>query len=132
MCDHLTVSPNKLISEVKQRLMNQFIRDWKTQQQSTIGKLRVYKEIKHDFNYELHLEFPYYLKNSLAKLRISNHSLRIETGRFSLPSLPIEDRKCFLCRGSVKDELHFLFDYDHYHDLEEHKVMLSYCEYINN
>ena len=62
MCDHLTVSPNILISEGKQRLMNQFIQDcnWKTQLQSTMGKLRVYKEIKHDFNYELHLEFPYY------------------------------------------------------------------------
>ena len=28
-----------------------------------------------------------------------------------------------------KDELHLTGDY---HDLEEHKVMLSYCEYINN
>ena len=35
-------------------------------------------------------------------------------------------------KSSVEDELHFLFDCGHYHDLEEHKVMLSYCEYINN
>ena len=132
ICDHLTVSPNILIREVKQRLMNQFIQDWKTRLQSTMGKLRAYKEIKHDFNYELHLEFPYYLRNTFTKLRINNHSLRIETGRFSLPSLPIEDHKCFLCRDSVEDQLHFLFDCGHYHDLEEHKVMLSYCEYINN
>ena len=39
MCDHLTVSPNILISEVKQRLMNQFMQDLKTQLQSTMGKL---------------------------------------------------------------------------------------------
>ena len=52
MCDHLTVSPNTLISEVKQHLMNQFMQDRKTQLQSTMEKLQIYKEIKHDFNYE--------------------------------------------------------------------------------
>ena len=63
-----------------------------------------------------------YLRNSL---RISNHSLRVETSTLILvlPSLPIEDCKCFLCWNSVEGKLHFLFDCGHYHELEEHKVM---------
>ena len=114
MCDHITVHPNVLINELKQRLINLFIQDWRKQLQLTTGKLRIYKNIKHDFIYEPYLEFPYHLRNSLTKLRISNHSLRIETGRFNLPplELPIEDCKCYICEDVVEDELYFLFDCD--------------------
>ena len=53
------------------------------------------------------------------KLRISNHSLGIETGRFNLPPLPIENCKCYICEDVVEDELHFLFNCDCYHELDE-------------
>ena len=78
--------PNEFltINELKQHLINIFIRNWKNQLQSSTGKLRLYKRIKNTFNYENYLELPFYLRNPLTKIRISNHSLRIETGRFNL------------------------------------------------
>ena len=41
MCDRLTVHPNALLNEVKQRLTNSFIQDWNNQLQLTTGKLRL-------------------------------------------------------------------------------------------
>lgn len=69
----------------------------------------------------LYLELPFHIRNSL---RISNHFLRIETGRFSLTSLSIEDRKLYLCEDAIENELHLLFDCDCYYELDEHKDML--------
>ena len=70
---------------------------------------------------EPYLEFPYHFRNPLTKLRISNHPLRIETGRFNLPPLPIDNRKCYICEDVVEDELQFPFDCDYYHKLDEYK-----------
>ena len=77
MCDYLTIHPNLLINELKQRLKNLFIQNWNKQLQSTTGKLRTYKIIKYDFIYEPYLELPYHLRNPLTKLRISNHPLTL-------------------------------------------------------
>ena len=63
--------------------MNTFICEWKNQLQSTTGKLRLHKKIKNIFCYENYLELQLYLRNSLTKLRISNHQLRFETGKYS-------------------------------------------------
>ena len=54
--------------------------------------------------------------------------LRIETGRFTLPPLPIDDRKCFICEDMhmVEDELHFLFDCDYYHELDESGLEIAF------
>ena len=73
MCDHLTIHPNLLINELKQRFKNLFIQNWNKQLQSTTGKLRTYKSIKYDFIYERYLELLYHLRNPLTKLRISSH-----------------------------------------------------------
>ena len=132
MCDYLTIHPNLLINELKQRLKNLFIPDWNEQLQLTTGKLRTYKIIKHDFIYEPYLELPYHLRNPLTKLRISSHPLRIETGRCTLPPLPIDDHKYFICEDMVEDELHFLFNCDYYHELDEYKDMSYYFDCINH
>ena len=66
--------------------MNTFLCEWKNQPQSTTGKLRLYKKIENIFCYENnYLELPFYSRNPLTKLRISNYQLRIETGRYNLP-----------------------------------------------
>ena len=43
----------------------------------------------------------------LVKLRISNHKLLIETGRYN--NIPRSDRLCTICGHKVEDETHFLF-----------------------
>ena len=46
-------------------------------------------------------------RKALVKLRISNHKLRIETGRYD--KIYRCDRLCTVCGLNVEDEIHFLF-----------------------
>ena len=77
-----------------------------------------------------YIELPFYLRNPLTKLQISNYSLRIETGRFNLPPLPINQHKCFSCEDTIEDE-HFLFNCDWYQDLDDCKDMIYYFQSLN-
>ena len=61
----------------------------------------------------------------MTKLRISNHQLRIETGP------PIDQYNCLSCKNKIEDELHFLFDCDYYHGLQEYNNMISYFQFLN-
>ena len=51
------------------------------------------------------------LRKELTKLRISNHDLLIERGRYCLPKVPREERLCPVCsKQTIEDEIHFIFD----------------------
>ena len=45
---------------------------------------------------------------TLTKLRLSNHNLAIETGRYVRPYKKPEERICPICKKDVEDERHFL------------------------
>ena len=46
-------------------------------------------------------------------LRLSNHRLPVETGRWE--NTPLEDSKCILCsKYDIGDEFHYLFVCDHF------------------
>ena len=45
---------------------------------------------------------------TLTKLRLSNHKLAIETGRYIRPYKKPEERICPICKKDVEDEIHFL------------------------
>ena len=47
--------------------------------------------------------------NALAKLRLSDHMLRIQTGRQTRPKKPRELWTCKKCPECVEYEAHFLF-----------------------
>ena len=50
-------------------------------------------------------------RQALSKLRLSNHSLNFEAGRYKQPKISRERRICFLCNLSkVETETHFLFE----------------------
>ena len=51
------------------------------------------------------------------KLRISNHKLLIETGRYN--NVPRSDRLCTICGHNVEDETHFLFHCPRYSSLRD-------------
>ena len=72
------------------------------------SKLRTYSLIKHSIGRE---EYLTQIRNtsqrqSLTKLRLSNHKLMIEIGRHM--KLSKEDRICEICHSEVEDEIHFL------------------------
>ena len=75
------------------------------------NKLRFYKYLKGSFTIE-----PYIvqIKNRnqrqwLSRYRTSAHTLRIETGRYTRPVTPIEERKCMYCKAdSIDNANHFI------------------------
>ena len=72
-------------------------------------KLQFYSLFKHDYKISSYLDL---IRNSanrkdLVKIRISNHKLMIETGRYNQTSR--NDRFCPICNsGIIEDEFHFL------------------------
>ena len=50
-----------------------------------------------------------------AKLRISNHQLKIEQGRYK--KIPPENRFCKACDGQVENEFHFIMKRKTYDEL---------------
>ena len=74
------------------------------------NKLRTYRTFKITYQQESYLKEVSNIKHRIAltKLRISNHSLEIERGRYSRPYVKPEERICPLCKNESEDEKHFL------------------------
>ena len=74
-------------------------------------KLRTYCLFKSNFMLEPYLQKNLLVKkrNNFSKLRISAHTLAVETGRYTSPKTPVDERKCPLCCTSrVEDEKHVI------------------------
>lgn len=85
------------------------------------NKLRTYCKFKLSYSLENYVTL---LKRKFisvfCKLRISSHKLRIETGRYSSPRLPPEQRICNHCNlGEIEDEFHFIMRCTLYNDLRQ-------------
>ena len=79
------------------------------------GKFCTYTSLKNQFMYEPYLDQVknFYDRRALTKLRISNHNLEIEQGRYKKPPIPRDLRFCQFCNGNhnekvIGDEIHFL------------------------
>ena len=60
------------------------------------------------------------LTKNYVKLKLSNHSLHVETGRYCRPYINRSDRICQYCIfKAVKDEWHFLFSCDFYQEFRD-------------
>ena len=127
-----SVDPKEFISQLEQHLIDQYIQRWQGKLRDSTGKLRSYKLIKDEFHKEMYLTLPPYLRVPYTRLRISAHSLRIETGRYNLPvPLPVQDRICCFCPEEliVEDELHFLFNCRLY--IQERQEFMDYSKQLN-
>lgn len=88
--------------QVKRTLSKQ--NTWTTEQymQSWLWKFPIYSKIVNQNEYELQQYLKLPLKKCdrsvLTKLRISAHSLFIETGRYSKPPIPREKHLCNFCK----------------------------------
>lgn len=116
MC--LKIAREKLIARDKQNWQNQLFDDRNGSENG--NKLRTYRKYKNTLNPE-----QYVLTNMrrdhrriLAKFRSCNLPLAIETGRYTRPKTPLNDRLCKFCDGAaVEDETHFLVDCEFYSDI---------------
>jgi hypothetical protein len=79
---------------------------------ATSSKLGLLKVIKRSHVLEPYLSLlPHKVRVALTKLRVSGHKLRVETGRYSRPVIPRDQRICVRCDSArVDDECHFLAD----------------------
>ena len=112
-----TFSKRKLINAVERKLIERYISFFKeaingriTVKGRTLDKLRTFKTFKNNYKMENYLcmKVDKHLIFNLAKLRISNYQLEIETGRYQ--KKVIDQRLCKVCNqnGMVEDEFHFL------------------------
>ena len=81
-----------------------------------LPKLRTFMMFKDFTSEPIYVRKPldFNLRRLIARLRLGCLPLRLETGRYSIPRLPEEERVCFLCakecdNPEVESECHFLF-----------------------
>lgn len=107
--------------EIKSYFSKKLLNELSHIKNSNTGKLRFFSQITKDFELQDYLKFNInkHLRSKLTKLRLSAHSLAIETGRYSKPITPAEERFCKSCKSKVEDELHFLLDCPIYNKLRD-------------
>ena len=103
---------NRLLDTLKQKVYSTHIENCMARIKSnTEGKLRIFRTFKQDYCMEGYLLLSPNLKHmsTIARFRMSSHTLAIETGRHAKPKIPKEERKCRYCNlDDVEDEKHFL------------------------
>ena len=107
-------------TSIRNKLMNIFEETWKVNfidkyHNSHQGKFDNLVKFKNKFQFENYLND---IRNRkarvmLTRFRLSSHKLKIETGRYSNPPVPREDRLCHYCQSvlnirEVEDEVHFM------------------------
>jgi hypothetical protein len=122
-------SISSLKHTVKTELKNMYISTWYNFRNQLInenGKLRTYVQIKTNFGFEIYLDFIKEPKNRrcITKFKISSHKLKIESGRYTRPITPLNERICDRCdKHEVDDEIH-LFNHC-IHFLEARKTLFD-------
>ena len=108
-------------SATMRKIKNNISAELKNHQLNSINlnkKLKFYSSFKFDNKKS---EFLDHVKNPLhrkipLKLRLGNHKLQIETGRFTVPKTPANIRYCPHYKNFVEDEIHFLLKCTLYND----------------
>ena len=103
-------------------------------------KLQLYSKIKTSYEPERYLNVikNAKLKQALCKLRVSNHNLMIERGRYHKSKLPREQHLCPFCRDignkQVEEEMHFLCECPAYEIFREQFLQIinkkTQCNFI--
>ena len=98
------------------------------------NKLRTYRTFKQSVNPEVYVtsDIPRAHRRVLAQFRAGCLPIAIETGRYSRPTIPLEERKCLFCiQDVIEDEKHFLTNCNLYNDLRS-ELYNSYSSFIYN
>ena len=108
-----------IVSIIRQRLEDIELQRWfsemnndKRKDPNQSNKMRTYRKVKTIDNYRcedyLHQVTNIRHRTTMTKLRLSNHRLAIETGRYKRPYKKPNERMCPLCKREAEDEKHFL------------------------
>ena len=108
-----------IVNMIRQRLKDIELQRWLSEinndtrkDANQSNKMRTYRLFKTIDNYKcedyLHQVTNTRHRIALTKLRLSNHKLAIETGRYSRPFKKPAERICPVCKMEMEDECHFL------------------------
>jgi hypothetical protein len=113
-------SVNNFLQQLSERLHDISSQEWFTKACS-LSKLRTYVEFKSLLcpeQYLLEVTIPCH-RRALSRLRCSNHSLIIESGRYH--NIDVDDRICQLCdTDEIEDEYHFVLVCPLFIDIRNH------------
>ena len=87
-----------------------------------MNKLRTYRLLKENLTCEIYLyeiNIATYRK-AITKLRGGLLDLRANTGRYE--NIPYEDRICLMCKTSIEDEFHFIFECNNYGSIRQNFI----------
>ena len=103
---HLSVKSFQTI--FKQCMLDCFVQEWYGALDKS-AVLAKYKNFEPFFSYECYLDVvPYGIRFHLTRLRLSVHSLRIQTGKFGQNRIPRNESFCTLCElNEIEDTYHF-------------------------
>ena len=127
-----------IVNMIRQRLKDIELQRWLSEinndtrkDANQSNKMRTYRLFKTMDNYKcedyLHQVTNTRHRIALTKLRLSNHKLAIETGRYSRPFKKPAERICPICKIEMEDEYHFLNICPAY---QEKKMFLT-IDYLN-
>jgi len=104
-----TIENNTFIKIFKQRLIDNFYQTWFANKANS-EVLNLYNIVKTNFGYESYLDIlSPELRVYLSRIRLSAHSLAIQTGRFGRNRIPRAERYCVFCNtNDIEDEFHFI------------------------
>ena len=134
-----TTNLDLTLYHIKQRLKDIEMQIWSSEinndtrtDKNHKNKLRTYRQFKTDFKREEYLLHTPIVKHRIAmtKLRISNHCLEIERGRYARPYKKVEQRLCPSCPNKVEDEIHFTLQCKTYE--QNRNILLESMEKITN
>ena len=108
--------------QIKHSIQNAYENEWLKQLNKKEGnKLDSYRTYKNTISREQYLS---HVKNNghrkaMSRLRISAHKLLIETGRYTNPKTPRQERICEGCNKGVEDEEHVTTECPLYDDIRQ-------------
>ena len=122
----LDIPYSEFIDKMNNYYVNKIVSQISTIRNTESGKLRFFSKIYTNFELQKYLTFSIdkNLRLLLSKLRLSAHSLAIETGRYNRPLIPAYERYCKFCVNEVENEKHFLLDCSLYNTIREKHTSL--------
>jgi hypothetical protein len=106
----LDISYSDFLGKIKLTYINKIMSQFSHIKNTEKGKLRFFSNVYTTFELQKYLTFGISKSFTLflSKIRLSAHSLAIETGRYNKPFTPAEERYCKYCLNQVENEKHFL------------------------
>ena len=106
--EHTDENMKRIKTNFKNRIKLQYIQDWQSSVNAS-SKCVLYKDIKEDFIIENYLRvLPWKFCKYILRLRLCNHKLNIETGRYC--NIERSQRTCEHCTlNLLGDEYHLFF-----------------------